>query len=339
MDLNELIVEQLNEDDWSKSGATFGDQGQLQVLGWSGKRRGDKIYILHCSECAKDPELHGEGYFKSLKFSLVRAKPQIPCGCADHVHWTEKQYVTLAKRKLKLWNIEFLGWAEPYNKAETRVRLSCSVHGEWVGARVGAIATQIKAKGNCKKCGDMNGGLTRTKDESHFYKSFMSTGKFEEGTTFKFLGNRPASTSRLWEVYCSRCGITFQSSSGSLQAGKVGCGCSWGYNQKQAYINEVYGGEVLLGLKFGISTNSNSRNKTLSKNKDYTISLSAVYEFDSVGDCRNAEKYCKNNLPCGIFSREALPDGYTETTYAHYYDNIIKIYENFGGKSIDFTLN
>ena len=95
----------------------------------------------------------------------------------------------------------------------------------------------------------------------------------------------------------------------------------------------------MLGLKFGISTNSQTRNKTLNKNKDYTINLSAVYEFDSVGDCRNAEKYCKNNLPCSIFSREALPDGYTETTYAHYYDNITKIYEKFGGKYVDLALN
>lgn len=339
MDLNELIVDDLCEDEWSRSGATFGKISQLEVVGWSGKRKGDKVYILHCSECAKDPELHGEGYFKSLKFSLVRTKPQIPCGCAVHVHWSEKQYIVLAKRKLDRLGIEFLGWAEPYNRAETRVRLRCPTHGEWVGTIVGAIARQTTDKGNCRKCGDLKGSVSRTKQESHFKETFFNSGKFEADTTFKFIGNRNDTTARMWEVFCSRCGVTFKSSSGSLQAGKMGCGCSWGFNQKQAYINDVFSGDIKLGLKFGISVDSQVRSKTLNKAKDYTITLAAVYEFDSVGDCRNAEKYCKNNLPCQIFSREALPEGFTETTYPHYYENIIKIYEDFGGKALDTNVN
>lgn len=335
MDLNELVVDELYKDDWSRLTPTFGENNQLEVVGWSGRRKGDKIYILHCSVCAKDPALHGEGYFKSFKFSLVRSKPQIPCGCAIHVHWTEKQYIVLAKRKLDRLGIQFLGWDGDYCRAETRVRLRCSVHGEWIGTRVGAIVIQTTDKGNCKKCGDIKGTQTRTKDESHFEESFMRSGKFEIGTTFKFIGKRGETTARLWEVYCSRCGITFQSSSSSLQAGKVGCGCSWGFNQRQGYINQIYSGDVLVGLKFGISVDSQTRSKTFNRNKDYTIKLSSVYEFDSVGDCRNAERYCKNNLPCTIFSREMMQDGYTETTYPHYYDNITKIYQDFGGKQID----
>lgn len=336
MDLEELLVDGLlHQDDWSLARPAFGKDSYLKVVGWSGKRKGDKMYILYCEECSKDTELHGEGYFKSLKFSLTKSKPQIPCGCAVHVHWTEKQYEVLAKRKLDRLGITFLGWAEPYRRADTKVRLECSVHGEWIGTNVGNISVQTNNKGNCKKCGDMQGSETRTKDPTHFIGTFMQSGKFEVGTTFEYIGQRRGSTARMWRVNCSRCGTTFESSSGSLQDGKVGCGCSWGYNQRQAYINEVFIGETLLGIKFGISVDAITRNKTLNKNKDYTIKLCAVYEFDSVGDCRNAEKYCKTNLPCVIFSRDSLPDGYTETTYPHYYSEITKIYESFGGKQLD----
>lgn len=337
--LSELIINELQQDAWSSYGPTFGANQQLRVVGWSGKRKADKIYILHCSECAKDQELYGEGYFKSLKFSLIRGKPQIPCGCAEHVHWTEAQYVVLAKRKLDRLGIEFLGWDGPYKKADTKVRLKCSLHGEWVGTRVGAIISQTTDKGNCIKCGNEAGAITRTKDESYFKESFMKTGKFEVDTTFRFIGYKPFTSVRRWEVYCSRCSVTFESTSASLQMGKVGCTCSWGFNQKQAYINQVFYGDLILGLKFGISVNAESRSKNFQRSKDYTIRLACVYQFSSVGDCRNAEKYCKKALPCVIFSKEMLPDGYTETTYPHYYDEITKIYEDFGGKVVDFSLD
>lgn len=335
MDLEELLVDgTLYQDDWSLSGPVF---GSLKVVGWSGKRKGDKFYILHCTECEKDPGLHGGGYFKSLKFSLTRNKPQIPCGCAIHVHWTEKQYTVLAKRKLDRLGIKFLGWAEPYRRADTKVKLECPLHGEWVGTNVGNLAIQTTDKGNCKKCGDISGTETRTKDPTYFIDSFMQSGKFEVGTTFEYIGNRGETTARMWRVNCSRCGCTFESSSGSLQAGKVGCGCSWGFNQKEAYINNVFYGDVLVGLKFGISVNANERNRTINKNTEFTVRLANVYKFDSVGDCRNAEKACKKELPCVIFSKQSLPDGYTETTYPHYCENITKIYESFGGKPVDIA--
>lgn len=306
----------------------------LKVAGWSGRRKGDKVYVLHCSVCARDPELFGEGYFKSLKFSLTRDKPQTPCGCASRVSWTERQYEVLCKRKLIRLGLKFKGWAEPYKKAETRVRIECPIHGEWVGTRAGAIAIQTTDKGNCKKCGDLSGAETRRLELSHFTDSFMRSGMFETGTTFEYMGYSDGGTKRLWNVSCTRCGDSFESNTASLQAGKVGCSCSWG-NQKQAYINNVFSGEELLGLKFGISVNAKTRSKGINNKTDFTVQLSSVYQFDTSGACKSAEKYCKKVLPCMIFSQELLPDGYTETTYPHYYNNITEIYEKMGGKLVD----
>ena len=82
MNLEDIIDPEygLQQDKWSLSKPKFGKDNQLTVVGWSGKCSTNIIYLLHCSECAKDTELFGEGYFKSLKSNLT--KSQIPCGCA-----------------------------------------------------------------------------------------------------------------------------------------------------------------------------------------------------------------------------------------------------------------
>ena len=206
MNLEELVDSKgLQQDEWSLTRPTFGNNNHLTVVGWSGQRNrsdgrlGDKYYIVHCSQCAKDPELFGEGYFRTLKFSLFKKKPQIPCGCAKHFHWTEEQYKTLCRRKLNSQGLEFIGWDGEYKKHVTKVKILCPKHGDITGTTVGNIACLSNRKGNCKKCGDEHASKTRTKEEDYFINTFMTTGIFEDGTTFKFLGYKEGCTRRLWE--------------------------------------------------------------------------------------------------------------------------------------------
>ena len=67
-------VHALQQDEWSLSKPTFGEEGQLEVVGWSGKRAGrnDKFYVGRCTKCSQDSELFGEGYFRSLKVNLIQ---------------------------------------------------------------------------------------------------------------------------------------------------------------------------------------------------------------------------------------------------------------------------
>ena len=52
----------LQQDAWSLSKPTFGEEGQLEVVGWSGIQGRIKLYVLKCDKCSQGSELFGEGY-------------------------------------------------------------------------------------------------------------------------------------------------------------------------------------------------------------------------------------------------------------------------------------
>ena len=99
MNLEDLIDPKygLQQDEWSLTAPRFGEEGQLQVIGWSGRQRTHKLYILKCVKCLQDSELFGNGLFKCSKSNLI--KGQIPCGCGKS-RWTELQKTIIARRLL-----------------------------------------------------------------------------------------------------------------------------------------------------------------------------------------------------------------------------------------------
>ena len=96
MDLLDVIDPNFGLVENEHTGKKFGLNKQLTVLGWSGKYRSTRVYILTCSVCAEDPELFGEGYFKSTLPNLVSGRT--PCGCAKSRKWSEDEYQIQAKR-------------------------------------------------------------------------------------------------------------------------------------------------------------------------------------------------------------------------------------------------
>lgn len=123
-----------------------------------------------------------------------------------------------------------------------------------------------------------------------------------------------------------QCGIN------NFLKGKNGCPECKGRTQKEAYINEVYSDSKLICLKFGVATNSGARLKNHNMKNTSFMKQKYVYLFDEVIDCKTAEKECKNRLKCGVISKVKLKDGSTETVELSELENIIKIYEEFGGK-------
>lgn len=339
MNLEDLVDEGgLQQDEWSLSKPVFGDEEQLEVVGWSGKRRSDKYYILKCTKCSKDRELFGEGYFRSFKFSLYPnkiRKETLPCNCGSFTKWTENQYKILCERKCKLLGLDFIGWCGEYQMSNTKTLLKCKIHGIFVGAKVKAFVNQADRKGSCKKCGDEQAKLKRTKSVEYFVETFKSSGRFQEGTIFTQIGTVNGGTSRLWSVYCPTCDLTFKSRSASLQAGKKGCGCNWKVNQTQAYINEIYDEHnKLIALKFGVSCNPSERNRGINSKTCYSVVLDCVYDFPSTAYCRMAENTCKESFVCGTIQKSELPDGWTETTAIENKAKIIEIYTRFGGQLV-----
>lgn len=332
MNLEDVIDPEygLQQDDWSLSGVVFGTHGQLSVVGWSGKRKSDKFYILRCSVCSQDPELFGEGIFRSFKFSLLKKHPQIPCGCSARVAWTEEQYKVLCIRKLRNMGLEFIGWEGAYRKAQTKVIVSCPTHGLFTGANVKAFVDQETTKGNCVKCGNSIASKTRSKSIDYFTQMFSDSGNYSKDHKFEFIGYCEGTSKRLWNVWCPVCNVDYEASTGSITEGKKGCGCNY-KDKHHAYINKVYYNGELVCLKFGISYNAIARNKTINNRTNCNVILDTVYQFERSSDCYLAEKECKVTLLCGVISQDILPDGYTETTTIENYEKIEEIYKKFNG--------
>lgn len=125
MNLEDVIDNKygLLQDDWSLAGQKFGEDGQLQIVGWSGKNKsGNKFYIGKCRICMGDFELHGEGYFRCNKGNLLSGK--LPCGCT-RLKMSKEQYSTLCIRKANEMGYSFLGFMGKWSGKKTKIRLFC----------------------------------------------------------------------------------------------------------------------------------------------------------------------------------------------------------------------
>jgi len=64
------LDDKVHEDRWSVKRPNFGADCQITVIGWTGHAKaGAKHYIIHCTRCSEDPEMFGEGYFRTVNFN------------------------------------------------------------------------------------------------------------------------------------------------------------------------------------------------------------------------------------------------------------------------------
>ena len=327
----------LQQDEWSLTRPRFGEEGQLEVIGWSGRRQrqrnsqsGDKHYTLKCSKCNQDPELFGGGYFKSTKSNLERGK--LPCGCSATCFWTKEQYTTLCSRKAEGLGYKFLGFVGKWGGQVTKIKLLCGEHGEWSS---GTIKGLISGGTGCPGCKVEVIVKLRTKPDSVMVESFLASGAFHPDTKF-WRSERKDSREKAiyWNVYCPDCRMRGEAIAGNLRNGKRPCKCS-PHRQQESYINLLRDlDDQVVAIKFGVANNSEVRVKQQNNKCFYEVSNHSVYYFPDKKSCIKAENECLQKLVCGVISKEFMPDGYTETTWAFNLDKIISIYEKHGGKRI-----
>ena len=332
MNLEDLIGEHgLQQDEWSLTAPTFGKDSQLQVVGWSGKSYGHKIYILNCKTCSQDSELFGEGYFRSIKSSLIRG--QLPCGCSNVPQWSKEQYFVLCSRKARELGYKFIGFIPEWQGVHTKLNLLCEKHGEWGSA---VIHSLVNNGHGCPRCGIeaiiQAVGEANTKPDDVMINSFFASGAFHPDTKFWRSERKSKSGSKpYWHVSCSECEEVGESFSGNLQQGQRPCACSK-HRQQECYINWLIDDHNnTVAIKFGIARDSRQRIKKQSRLSTYALKQHSIYTFPDVDSCKKAEKDCRQELECGVVLKRDMPDGYTETTWAYNLDKIIEIYERNGG--------
>lgn len=309
-----------------------GGQDHLQIVGRARKVSNLPIpYIVWCRVCSQDPEVYGEGYFKTTLSNLSRGT--VPCGCGASRHLSKPQLEVLAKRVAKANGIEFNGLIERENKTLTNsfCSLVCPEHGEWSTTTLNCLLNRPEpAKGNfCRKC---SVSTRNTKPDSYMINRFLSTGSFHKDTEFQRSEKLcPRGYKGYWVVNCPLCSETYESHYSNLAKGKVGCSCGRGNYFVEAYINMIMEKGKVVGLKFGVSKNSRMRVIHQSSSCIYDIESFGIWKFPNKAACIQAERLCKEKLVCGILSKQEMPDGYTETTYAYNIETIISIYESLGG--------
>lgn len=98
------------------------------MLGHDGSRRGTSWYT-YCSKCESDPELYGNGVFKTTT-SPIDNKAVCPCDSTCFTH-TEAQQSILVRREAERIGYLFSGWYGDYNGSKTYLNLSCPEGHSW----------------------------------------------------------------------------------------------------------------------------------------------------------------------------------------------------------------
>lgn len=291
----------------------------ITVLGWTRMKGPKRFYAIKCSECAKDPELFGEGIFETTKDALVTQGYQ-PCGCGWAYRFTKEQYETKIQRKADELNVEFIDWVDGFKTGGSKILMSCE-EGIWTPR-----ASFFIQKGHIA----FNRGKAR-KDDSLIIEKFFSTGVFHEDTKFS---RHRMNGKWYWKVECPVCNEIGYSQSQHLQRGNRACECG-NYKQKFSYITLISDNDIPIAVKFGITRSKDLRIKYQARETSYDLQQIGIWEYSDKQQCVTAEKVCKKDLTCGILNKEEFGDGYTETTYVYNIDKIIQIYEANGGLRAD----
>ena len=327
MNLEDIVGEEgLQQDEWSLSKPSFGEEGQLEVVGWSGKRKTHKYYVLRCSKCSQDSELFGEGYFRRLKGNLVSG--QAPCGCSKKPQWSKEQYSVLCSRKAKEFGYTFLGFEEEWKGAYTKIRMLCPKHGEW---NTGNTNDLINGGRGCPGCKADKLGENSTKPDDVMIASFFASSAFHPDTKFWRSGRKKVDGYKgYWFMSCPDCAEIGEATSNNLQQGKRPCACNM-HRPQECYINWIIDDYNIIAIKFGVARDSKQRIKQQNSKSVYTLKQHSIYTFPSVQQCKSAELECKQTLETRVISRTELPDGWSETTWVYNLDKIVEIYERNGG--------
>ena len=319
----------LQQDEWSITSPRFGEDGQLEVVGFAGSRNHSKYYVVKCHTCAKDGELFKGGYFQSKKTSLV--KGQIPCGCSKAPKWSKEQYAVLCSRKAEELGYKFTGFTGEWIGSRSKINMQCKEHGDWGS---GVIFNLLFKGTTCPGCRHDYMKEVKKKPDPVMIESFFATGCFHPSTIFYRSSRKNNLGWRVyWSVSCPECGESGESTGSDLQKGCRPCACSR-MRQQEAYINWIMDGSKVVAVKFGIANIAINRSKQQNASCVYEVRNYLVYKFPDVQSCKSAERACKLELDCGIISKNEMSDGYTETTFSYNVDKIKQIYSSHGGVCI-----
>lgn len=150
---------------------------------------------------------------------------------------TWEEYLPIIKEAANVRGYTLEGYEEYLGK-RTKLKLVCPLHGVFNNISI----DKFQQGGGCSKCGRARSVAARIIPDSSHTTTFMLTGKFKEGTTFKRNTSKVDAKGRksYWDYTCPVCsndeyvkaGVctgVFTSSTGNLKKGTLTCRCSTAY--------------------------------------------------------------------------------------------------------------
>lgn len=222
--MNYSDFDKIEQDEWSLGNSCFEKQSTSKVIGFHWVEKGaserQKKYIVSCTNCAKDPELHGDGLYSMTKTNLLAGN--VPCGCSKKPCWSALQYKVLAGRKLACHSLLLTGLCWNGTTKKSVVHWSCPRHGT---SDETALCNVLNGpeKTHCKVCTSekVSRGLSMTGEDIR--RVLIEKGHDEGIVIGESKGNGRKKT---LAYYCPRCDEKFTASRESLLNGNKPCRCS-----------------------------------------------------------------------------------------------------------------
>lgn len=295
-----------------KEGTTFKRSERKNKHGWN------SYWYVTCPTCSNDKFVEAglcSGVFEGSQSNLIRGAK--PCRCSSSYAYTEDQYVFRINSETEY---AFLRWEGDFKGNRTKAVVFCQEHN-------GEMTMTVSGLLQGSKCLACHGKRRRPEEEV-----IQELKKLCKKMGYDFLSIIDYKSNKSYfEFSCKEHGINKMPIT-NFTHGEQGCAACKGKNQKYAYIHLIKDEDMVVGLKFGITKNPNIRARQQNRLAKYKIEKFKLYEFDTVSACREAEKEIKETLPCGLFSAQDIPDGWTETTYTYNLEKVMNIFVNKGGK-------
>ena len=304
-------------------GRTFND-GKLTCIRKvnSGTHTKDATYEFLCRECAKDPELYGDGVFMSSVYNVSIG--HIPCGCAPSHRHEEWQNEIIAKRALSSVGLEFVRFSNPESTMTRRKAWCiCKKHG-LVEKRI----SHAKDGSGCVKCANETRAKSKTKTIDHINRLVDDFVKNND-SKYKVIsvnhngGIKFASVTRLCDEHGEFETLVYNMV-------KKGCGCQrcggTGFDMSapaEMYVC-IWRGEGIEFVKFGITNKTHHSRVTKQKymsGLDYELVMTK--KFAVGGDAQRIEQRIKKQIGRRAVEKDVMPDGYTETCSIEHLDFVI----------------
>lgn len=253
---------------------------------------------------------------RSTLTSDRQSKPDVEWIEAFKEKGSYPQNTSFSKHNKKLWEIEC-----PICKNDAYSKAGCRDH--FIASASDILRGRLSCR--CSKSHKWD-----EKETTYYIQNTMEMENL--GYSFGgFVEDYSSNTTKFY-LLCPR-GHTHEISVSHFKAGNRCYECA-NKNQRFAYIHIIKDSGTPIAIKYGIENLEGRRLIQQQSKTLFEVTSYGYWLFDEVSDCRAAEAKIKKEVGKRYLSKQEYPDGYTETLPTYKINEVINIYNEFGGTKL-----